>query len=908
MEKSIKIRGEKKVKSGREVIKGGMKGKQKIIGTMIAVMLVASVALMVIPPGIARDKNGNIQSGDTLFCGESELSFNTTDLPNVARLEGRFGDAEGEVISIADPTNFYIPDDAKEGVYDIIDVNGNDIGDLTIKKPSIGGDIFLAGTTDSIVGKSIPVGQPITIRVDVNFGGLLRQSINSASPGEWGTIDIKLYDPDGIQLISVRDTAGNTIQLTDIPADASQIDIDNIATIGWELGEYTLKISSNPETCNEVDIESVEYKFTLHKEELSIDVEDNVVSRSEDIIVNVCGNPETYYYLIITDVIEEEPPSIEFAGDVVDLPNAGEPGAENVSVDIDNDGVYDHFLASWIRTGADGTATVRIDTTDADDRTYTIRVYHNPVQSLGNDGIYGTADDDILLNPGQGGPEWATERDIADSEDYDKVYVRVEKRKVTFDIPSKVAIGETVTIKGTISAGTDVDILIDDGDVKYIDEVPVDENKEFEVDWDTDGLTKGSYTIDVYIDCDCSDYACIRNADLDPDGSTTIRLIVPGLDAKQLRNVVAEGDDYVIEGMATGVDYVDLVLIGPEGYPSDDPGLDVINGLQIVSISVTENEFSEEITMEEGLDTGMWIAMIFAPGRDGIYAAIYDIYGNPIGAGDLNRMNRSDLLGKDQEQIEGILMNKTINVAGSDDFLVTFTFKVESPYVKLNSVEPVMVGEPLNITGTTNREPGTIIMISTITGPVGLPAVLTKVAWPTPDEGVFSATIDTSDAVPGTYILEADDGDGHTDTVTVEIKEAAPTIDTGQSLNPYPSIFGTHNCTIVPANDITVSKIFVYPCVGTGGHAEYVRIWGNGVDAHATWNGYGGEWNILHFNRTFTLEAGKEYNFTIKTGSYPQIFHEEVLETLDGSIVRCEEFVDANGKRHKWIPAFKIYA
>jgi len=143
-------------------------------------------------------------------------------------------------------------------------------------------------------------------------------------------------------------------------------------------------------------------------------------------------------------------------------------------------------------------------------------------------------------------------------------------------------------------------------------------------------------------------------------------------------------------------------------------------------------------------------------------------------------------------------------------------------------------------------------------------------------------------------------------TITILYKSY---IDTGQSPNPYPSIFGTHNCTIIPANDITANKIFVYPCVGTGGHAEYVRIWGNGVDAHATWNGYGGEdWNILHFNRTFTLEAGKEYNFTIKTGSYPQIFHEEVLETLDGSIVRCKEFVDANGKRHKWIPAFKIYA
>ena len=892
------------MKSGREVMKREMEGKWKIAGVAIAVMLAASVALMMVPAGIARDPaNGNIQSGDTLFCGESGLSFDTAALPNVVRLEGQANGAEGEVITIADPTNFYIPDDAKEGVYDIIDVNGNDIGDLTIKKPSISGDVFLAGTVDSIVGDSIPVGQPIKIRASPNFGGFLKQSNN----GAWGTIDIELYDPDGVQLTEVRDTAGNLIRLTGIPADATRIDIDNIATTGWETGEYTLKISSNPETCNEVNVESVEYKFTLRSEELSIEAVEDTVGRGEDITVKVYGNPNTYYYLIITDVREEEPPSIEMAGDVVDLPDPGEPGAGDVRVVI---GANVYNLAAWIQTGTDGVATVKIDTTDADERTYTIKVYLDPVEDLGNDGIYGTADDDILLNPGQpGGPEWATERGIAGSEDDDEVDVKVEKRRVTFDIPSKVVIGETVTIRGTISAGETVDILIDDGDVAYFDDVPVDENKEFEVDWDTERLTKGSYTIDVYIDCDCSDFNCIRNADLDPDGSTTIRLIVPGLDAKQLRNVVAEGDDYAIEGTATGVDDVDLVLIGPDGYPPGDPGLDITNGLEIVPISVTENEFSEEITMTEGLDTGMWIAMIFAPGRDGIYAAIYDIYGNPIGAGDLDRMDRSDLLGKDQEQIRRILMNKTINVAGSDDFLVTFTFKVESPYVKLNPVEPVMVGEPLNITGTTNREPGTIIMISTFTGPVGLPAVLTEVEWPTPDEGVFSATIDTSEAVPGTYILEAEDIDGNTDTVTVEIKAAVPTIDTGQSPSPYPSIFGTHNGTIVPANDITVSKIFVYPCVGTGGHAEYVRIWGNGVDAHATWNGYGGEdWNILHFNRTFTLEAGKEYNFTIKTGSYPQIFHEEVLETLDGSIVRCKEFVDANGKMHKWIPAFKIYA
>ena len=548
-----------------------------------------------------------------------------------------------------------------EGKY-FYDANGNGIFDtgefyVFIDHAEISGDIILnTAEQDSVVGKSVPTTAEIVFKIETNIGTQI--------PG--ACVDIEVLDPNSVKLTTIDGQIlddvtilGTMMFVSDMPAGptttappyADALDLTNL-----DIGTYKVRFKLDKTTCNMLDVSSSEMEFTIRREELSIDVEEEVVSRGEDIIVNIRGNPETYYYLIITDVIEEEPPSIEFAGDVVDLPDAGEPGAENVSVDIDNDGVYDHFLASWIRTGADGIATVRIDTTDADERTYTIRVYHNPVEG----------DSTPLLNPGQpGGPEWATERGIAGSEDEDKVDVEVVEIIVTFDRPPTAAIGERVTIRGTISAGETVDIIIEDGDriVAYFDNVPVDENNEFEVDWDRLTLTEGSYTINVFIDCDCSDFDCIRNADLDPD------------------------------------------------------------------------------------------------------------------------------------------------------------------------------------------------------------AVLT-----------FSPT-------------------------------QTPTIDTGESPNPYPSIFGTHNGTIVPANNITVSKIFVYPCVGTGGHAEYVRIWGNGVDAHATWNGYGGEdWNILHFNRTFTLEAGKEYNFTIKTGSYPQIFHEEVLETLDGSIVRCEEFVDANGKRHKWIPAFKIYA
>jgi parallel beta-helix repeat protein len=95
----------------------------------------------------------------------------------------------------------------------------------------------------------------------------------------------------------------------------------------------------------------------------------------------------------------------------------------------------------------------------------------------------------------------------------------------------------------------------------------------------------------------------------------------------------------------------------------------------------------------------------------------------------------------------------------------------------------------------------------------------------------------------------------------------APTeniFDTGSSKNPYPSIFGTHNGTITPNKTITVSKLYTYPCEGTGGHTGYARIWNkSGLDVNASWKGYVGDWHNIPFNKTFTLVKNKTYNYTI---------------------------------------------
>jgi len=154
--------------------------------------------------------------------------------------------------------------------------------------------------------------------------------------------------------------------------------------------------------------------------------------------------------------------------------------------------------------------------------------------------------------------------------------------------------------------------------------------------------------------------------------------------------------------------------------------------------------------------------------------------------------------------------------------------------------------------------------------------------------------------------------DGKEVEVIIRKFEFIPTriFDTGEPENPYPSIFGTHNGTIKPNQLIIVHKLYTYPCTGTGGHTEYVRIWNDTWDGkEAYWNGYREDWRNITFDETFMLFAEKTYYYEIRTGSYPQIIHKPEHTTLGGSFINCTSFVDANGKECTgWIPAIRLWA
>ncbi|MDD2666074.1 MAG: hypothetical protein PHY19_02395 [Methanocellales archaeon] len=95
---------------------------------------------------------------------------------------------------------------------------------------------------------------------------------------------------------------------------------------------------------------------------------------------------------------------------------------------------------------------------------------------------------------------------------------------------------------------------------------------------------------------------------------------------------------------------------------------------------------------------------------------------------------------------------------------------------------------------------------------------------------------------------------GGTNKDYLPVVEPPSVFDTGTGTSP--SISGTHSGMIVMSSHVNVSHMHTYPCAGTGGHAESVKIWNSTWNATATWNDYSGDYHNITFDESFILRAG----------------------------------------------------
>ncbi len=489
-----------------------------------------------------------------------------------------------------------------------------------------------------------------------------------------------------------------------------------------------------------------------------------------------------------------------------------------------------------------------------------------------------------------------TDNDEVDT--YDTVDITVTDKNVIFDVPSTVVIGDRFHIKGTANTGDTVTIAVKDEIVQKLYQIVIDENGEFDEEIDTSSADApsafqipGSVRLKAYIDYD-KGTGTVKESVKD-DGSIAIFMTRGDLSAELSTTSVAQGDDFTITGTAKGSKDVDILIVAPKGYSGTNIEYSPEKGMYIGKTSVTTSDgsFYKKITVDDNSDTGRYLVMVLTKGANEWYGSGRDWTTIETALADYSLKTRTQ-----EEMLEVILDIMSL----SDDLLWMDMINVESPYVALNPVADVAIGEPLDVSGTTNREEGFTIVV-TAKGPVELTP-----AYVFAENGTFNATLDTTDAKIGTYIVKADDGYGSTDETTVNIGVEKAIFDTGTGT--YPSIAGTHNGTITTNVTIEVSKLYTYPCAGTGGHTEHVIIRNESgvIIAEADWDGYQVDGHNISFDGSFTLVANETYNYTIRTGSYPQIIH-AANKTVASGTITCDTFVDANGNTYTdWIPAIRF--
>jgi hypothetical protein len=327
-------------------------------------------------------------------------------------------------------------------------------------------------------------------------------------------------------------------------------------------------------------------------------------------------------------------------------------------------------------------------------------------------------------------------------------------------------IGDEIAIRGTSTSGIYVSVYVNDTLHPKLTNIVI-EDGEFSKEVKTTDVgmdVPGSVRLKAWINCEKA--AGEERPKRSPDGGDVILLTKPTLTAELSADAVALEDDFTVFGTARGATEVTILSVPTEGgggnslLDKGDKGL----SLRRASVSRTDDTYSKKMTVLEDADLGYYDIYVLCTGMDGVWGitdeenleTALDVGYNitSLTTGIINTMT--------QEEIHDILSD-LVNTAGSDDLMWEGWLRVETPYVWLEPIEAISVGDPLVVTGASNRQQGYLVVV-TCKGSVELIPQVVKI-----DDGAFWCVFDTTDATTGKYIVEADDGDGHTDTATVEI-------------------------------------------------------------------------------------------------------------------------------------------
>ena len=850
--------------------------------------------------------------------GEVQITADRTEVPELERVKLTVTGIAGHPITVKSDSlskNAYFPagiDDnpnmTTNGFSDTIDDDGmrtyavefNNTGAYTIKVIDYD-EIDSYDTVDiTVTEKQVTFDVPVSVELGENF--TIRGTANTGD-----TVDIAVDDSVCVKLndLVINDTGGFEVAIdtsaADVPAAFTVSGAANLKAF-IDRAEGTGDISDTERADGAATI------YMLNQQGGGIDVSASevTVGKNETVILTIAALPDHNVSVTTADTAHTvfEYNRYDFTGTSSNVINIAPADTVSIPTDIgdcDSQTTAKNIHGVWQTMADDGTIKFAVHFADTGTCTITATDY---------------------------GSDYPTATRL----DEKGIEITIIEKNVTFDVPSMVVIGETLTIKGTSKLGDTVTIAVADQIVQKLDQIVIDGNGEFEAEIDTTVADApvafkipGAVSLRAFINR--AETGGISSDEID-DGSTEVFMVRPWLTAGLSTDSVELGDEFTVSGTAKGTKYVDILIVGPKGYG----GSNIESGIGLyqatVGVSTSEGTYTQKIRVGDDVDNGRYCVVVLSPGSDGVYGcdsggmmgaaqSKYSVAsptptpappmptptprrrGNCRGGVTIEEaLDCYTLNGRTQHEMLEIFDNI---VGLSDDLIwVSYITAGKQETLILNPIADVRAGEPLEVTGETSREDGAIIWV-TVAKPYYMIVPKAAIA----KDKTFSATFDTTGAQLGSYVVTAMDGYGYTATriVNVIAETAAQTYLYNDAVGSYLGVTNAQEDTI------TLQKMYTYSCPGTGGHSEYAAFYDlNGTKlGEGRWNGYQvADCQYITFDAPFTLELGKTYNYTIITGSYPQIIHKQT-HAADNGTITCTEFTDANGNTYNdWIPAIRL--
>jgi major cell surface glycoprotein (TIGR04216 family) len=705
-----------------------------------------------IVPASDQERNANsgiVYNETNVYQGEDDLTFIDEGGSTVepSDLEGTSGDREGS------PLPQEITEDTETGTYA---ENPDGTGfTVTVVDPTIStAEVQLTSSEDDVSQVGSDNAGNLQVAAEWNFN-------------EAEDIAVTVEDPSGSDITD--EVMSNSV----LSGSGEQTESLDLST--EDAGEYTVIFEGDREMDDSFVVQEHTIEITSQTS-LSIDTAEDSVSQGSNMDYTVSGGTSGNFHMVtiedgdFRDGITENP-----FRNVDDVETTNFANSSSLSTSIEN-ATYAYALVEI--DGTTGVGSIR--GTSLDDSSVDMEVYANP----------------------SGGSAYQVSGD--DSED--DVSFDVEEGGVTLENPTDTyTVGSSVTVNGTASAADDVRLYVRDNDewepveIEGDDSISVDSDETFEeteVQLSDQNALEGNniLSFEGRYDIGVIDEADVDSSIVDTTGSDTVRSGSIGTsdfssassdratitveqgdltgEFATINGQIAQEDGEIdVEGVAAGEDDVLIAFVDQRGNTVTQ------------TTSVSDDTYDEEDINLGGLSQGTVSGHVIALGRDGDVgdgSDLPDQNSNSLSA--LETYIDEDVSGSG-DQVRSRILSNTVDADGSDDLIVSQTFRINDATLGINDVypeqaqaegvNPVATGETLVVAGNTNRQSdNAAITIEMLTQEDNSVASTDTDEWGS--DGQWSASIDTSDLETGTYIIEADDGDS-TDRVEVEIVEERDT-------------------------------------------------------------------------------------------------------------------------------------